>query len=446
MTGDPAKKEDCSSSLDLNLTFGNPLYLHPNDTGGSPIVTIKLTGTDNYKDDTNHTLANQWDMCNYVMFTWILNSLSPDLYVGAIYAKTVSELWTDLKDIYDKVDGSTVFNLHKSINSLSQSVASLAYYYNNLKSLWKQFDVMISLPICTCDAAKHFEKHNQLIKLMQFLMGLDENYLAIRSNILTREPLPLVKAAFAIGPNPNLKCNNCNKIGHTVDSCFEIISYPAGYVKRNFNSNYRPVTSNNSTVDPNFNNAGSSTIRNSPVSLSNKQLTKLMNHLNDNGVSFANANMSVNVVDISNLDLTVGHPNGTQALITKVRDLKINNNITLYDVLVVPEYTTSLNLDSQTASVHLCDTCNKAKQTRNPFLLSDHKSSKIELNYDVEELRANIVRRSSRHAKLPSSLNDFIIERKVKYSVERVVNYANLNHANYCFIFALNKSIKPTCY
>lgn len=50
----------------------------------------------------------------------------------------------------------------------------------------------------------------------------------------------------------------------------------------------------------------------------------------------------INIVDISNLGLTVGHPNGTQALVTKIRDLKINDIITLYDVLVVPKYTMSL--------------------------------------------------------------------------------------------------------
>nr|GEV49377.1 ribonuclease H-like domain-containing protein [Tanacetum cinerariifolium] len=43
-------------------------------------------------------------------------------------------------------------------------------------------------------------------------------------------------------------------------------------------------------------------------------------------------------------------------------------------MLIKPTY---LNLDCQTAFDHLCDTCNKAKQTREPFPLSDHKSSKI---------------------------------------------------------------------
>ncbi|GJR38082.1 hypothetical protein Tco_1213766 [Tanacetum coccineum] len=52
-------------------------------------------------------------------------------------------------------------------------------------------------------------------------------------------------------------------------------------------------------------------------------------------------------------------------------------------------------------------------------------------------LEVYTLRKSSRQTKLPSTLNDFIVEGKVEYGVERVVNYANLNHDNYCFISAL---------
>ncbi|GKE66920.1 ribonuclease H-like domain-containing protein, partial [Tanacetum coccineum] len=222
---------------------------------------------------------------------------------------------------------------------------------------------------------------------------VDESYLTIRSNLLTREPLLSVKTAFSVisgeeshrnitsarttkpaatpfaaktfdnkkkfnnnykgsgsnpnsnsnnnkrGPNPNLKCTNCNKIGHTMDRCFELVRYPAGYVKRNFNSKY--VTNNNASTDAHSNGVSSNnaTTSNSLVSLSNEQLARLMNPLNENGVSTTNANMAdvtirnislgwivdsranqhttvstnflVNVVDVSNLGLTVGHPNGT---------------------------------------------------------------------------------------------------------------------------------------
>ncbi|GKC72038.1 hypothetical protein Tco_1117921 [Tanacetum coccineum] len=71
---------------------------------------------------------------------------------------------------------------------------------------------------------------------------------------------------------------------------------------------------------------------------------------------------------------------------------------------------------------------------------------KSEFNYETEDLPVHTLRRSSRQTKLHSSLNDFIVKGKAKYDVERVVNYANLNHDNYCFISALNKSVKPTCY
>ncbi|GJY63258.1 putative transcription factor interactor and regulator CCHC(Zn) family protein [Tanacetum coccineum] len=199
-SGDDVNKsgDGGGSSSKFNLSFSDTLYLHPNDTGGSPIVTIKLTRTENYKmwsiamtfalrnhnklgfidgsckrDNKNPALTNQWDMCNSVVVTWILNSLSLKLFDGVIYAKTAFETWSDLKETYDTVDGYVVFNLHKSINSLNQNGSSLAEYYKNLNSLWKQFDAMINL-------------HPY------------ESYLAIRINILKREPLPLVKVAFAV--------------------------------------------------------------------------------------------------------------------------------------------------------------------------------------------------------------------------------------------------------
>nr|GEV03303.1 ribonuclease H-like domain-containing protein [Tanacetum cinerariifolium] len=246
-------------------------------------------------------------MCNSIIVTWILNSLSPEIFAGAKYVKSAFKIWNDLKETYDKVDGSAVFNLHKNINSLNQNGSTLVDYYNKLKSMWKQFDAM-------------------------FLMDLDESFLAIRSNLLTREPLPCVKTAFFVinGPNLNLKCTNFNKTGHTMDRCFELIGYLVGYVKRNFNSNSRPVTRNNASTDVHSNGVSSnnSTTGNSLVSLSSEQLARLMNLLNENGVSTTNANMAG----------------------------------------------------------------------------------------------------------------------KVKYRVKRVVNYANLNHDNYYFASALNKSVEPTCY
>ncbi|GJY31754.1 ribonuclease H-like domain-containing protein [Tanacetum coccineum] len=307
---------------------------------------------------TSDVLSAQWDKCN------------------AMLNKT-----------YDKVDGSVVYNLLQKINSVKQGVK------------------------CNCDASKELGLHQQLMKLMQFLMGLDDCYQPIRSSLLTRDPLPKVKEAYNLisreeshrgipetsgstsnanrGPNPNLKCTNYDKIGHIVDKCFEIIRYPQGF-KKNSNSGKQTFNAN-ADVKMNYNSASSSS---SPSGFTPEQMQKLLNMINDkpsgsihanmagrasffNGnvwfninfskFFFADSSLSVNsitmgwiidsganqhltgstvrmfnIIEISDLKISVGHPNGTLATISHVGNLKLSNNVILYDVLVVPDYFVSL--------------------------------------------------------------------------------------------------------
>ncbi|GKE13279.1 ribonuclease H-like domain-containing protein, partial [Tanacetum coccineum] len=172
--------------------------------------------------------------------------------------------------------------------------------------------------------------------------------------------------------------------------------YPAGYVKRNSNSNSRPVTSNNASVDVHSNGVSSNnaTTRNSLVSLSSDQLARLMNLLNENGVSTTNANMAAsaknltNVVDVSNLGLTVGHPNGTQALITKIRDLKINNEVTLYDVSCGSPNTLSVLLSVSYRCQETTDLNHKKIDSENHKRPND--KGRVSSNDDGPELNPDI--------------------------------------------------------
>ena len=94
--------ETLISSLDLS----SPLYLHANDVSTSSIISVKLTGTENYRvwstamklaintrnktgfiDGTctkasyvsSEVLANQWERCNSIVLSWLLNSVSEEL-------------------------------------------------------------------------------------------------------------------------------------------------------------------------------------------------------------------------------------------------------------------------------------------------------------------------------------------------------------------------------
>ncbi|GKA06928.1 ribonuclease H-like domain-containing protein [Tanacetum coccineum] len=116
-SNDKSGKPNESGPSDFNPVFDDPLFLHPNDTSGNPIISFKLTGTENYnmwscvmkfalrnknklgfidgtckRDSNSLAMANQWDMCNFVVATWILGSLSPELYVRQIYSKTALDM------------------------------------------------------------------------------------------------------------------------------------------------------------------------------------------------------------------------------------------------------------------------------------------------------------------------------------------------------------------
>nr|GEY09153.1 hypothetical protein [Tanacetum cinerariifolium] len=189
-------------------------------------------------------------------------------------------------------------------------------------------------------------------------MGLDDIYLPIISNILTRDPFPSVKYAFAIiyeeeshrggssnstpskphatafvskgydnkrtvrGPNLNLKCTNYLKPGHTIERCFELVGYPPNYKKPNGQA--LRVQSQNKIA---YNNNTERLSTSSPVSLTNEQMLRTLWHQ------------------------ILGHPTDP----------------------VLGALKTRLGFDNKYA-FNPCEVCHKAKQTREPFPLSDHKS------------------------------------------------------------------------
>ncbi|GKD48392.1 ribonuclease H-like domain-containing protein, partial [Tanacetum coccineum] len=307
------------------------------DFSSSTIISVKLIGIENYRGwAASMTLAiNTRNKIGFI-----------DGYVSwSIFFDNVDEVWAKLKEIYDKLDGSIIFNLLQKIHCFKQGELTVSEYYHKLNSLWREFDIMTKLPKCPCAARDDVLKHNQLMKLMQFLMGFYEVFQPIKSSLLSRETLPDVNEAFVIisreeshrgtassfsglvskpqifgfvsktnnwsnngnkrfdnkktgntgnnsssngnnrGPNPNLLCKNCRKVGHTVDRCFDLIRYPSGYNKNlGSKSNGFKTFNANSASTPSENGA--------TLSFTNEKIMKLMNLINDVPFENMQANMA----------------------------------------------------------------------------------------------------------------------------------------------------------
>nr|GEU99562.1 hypothetical protein [Tanacetum cinerariifolium] len=347
-------------------TFGlvrNPLFLQNNDHSNMPIV-----GFENYK----------------MRSTAMKIALTGKNKMGFIDGTCVKP--DELKETYDKMDGFVIFNVVQKITALKQGDLSVPECYHTLNSLWREFDILSLLPTCTCAAHERLLKRNQLVRLMPFLMGLNDVYQPTRSILLARDLLPDVKDAFAVvsreeshrGLAPGKPLLNpillllllkltmhCGLIGHTIERCYELNGYPASF-KRNPNlskqSGFVKKFSGNN-VDMSLNALTSS--GSMSASFTNEQMVKLLSLINEkpaaNSGSYvynvtlgwiidsgANQHMTTsiknmfNVVDISSLKLSIGHPNGTMANITAIGSLRLTENVVLFDILIIPEYTVNL--------------------------------------------------------------------------------------------------------
>nr|GEW11683.1 hypothetical protein [Tanacetum cinerariifolium] len=147
---------------------------------------------------------------------------------------------------------------------------------------------MISLLACTCAAAKHYENHANLIKLMQFLMGLDDVYQPIRSNNLTREPILLVKTAFAVVLREE-SYRNVTSIGSTSKAPSATTFVAKAFDNKNYVKKGNKNNKNYVKRAPNpYLNPSTAPI----VSFSNKQMLKLLSLIDDKSLSSSVANMA----------------------------------------------------------------------------------------------------------------------------------------------------------
>ncbi|XP_049383017.1 uncharacterized protein LOC125847443 [Solanum stenotomum] len=143
-------------------------------------------------------LFDQWEKCNVVVLSWIMNVVQPGLLSSVVYASDAQKVCLDLRGRFDTVNGSRIFHLLREIHTLVQGTMSIADYHSRLRDLWDEYDVFMPCPSCPCPKSKKFGKHCDYQRLLQFLMGLNESYSSPRSQILMMSPMPTLNKAYAL--------------------------------------------------------------------------------------------------------------------------------------------------------------------------------------------------------------------------------------------------------
>ncbi|KAL0382041.1 UNVERIFIED_CONTAM: Retrovirus-related Pol polyprotein from transposon RE2 [Sesamum calycinum] len=228
-----------------------------------------------------------WIRVDSMVTSWILNAISKKISKAFLYTKSSRQLWLDLEERYGENNGPLVYQLQRAIASITQGSHTVVEYFNNLTTLWDELECLkppktCTCGLCTCGFTRITAEEENLTKLVQFLMGLDDSYDNIRNQILVMDPFPSVNKAYSMvlrverqrmvhtqngdsaenvalqtkwldnrgnnGPrngSQNLNrggfrgkittdkrsqvCGNCGRTGHTKDTCFKLHGVPDWY-------------------------------------------------------------------------------------------------------------------------------------------------------------------------------------------------------------------------
>ncbi|CAL8150564.1 unnamed protein product [Prunus armeniaca] len=352
------------SSGTFKVEPSSPYYINNSDHPGLVIVPKPLNG-DNYatwrrfmtislnaknklgfvdgtlKKPSSESTPDEhavWMRCNDMVFSWIVNTLDPEISDSVIYCTTAREIWEDLRERFSQSNAPRIFQLQRETSYLTQDQLSVAAYYTKLKGLWDELASYTDSSTCTCAT------HGDLNKLMQFLMGLNESYSAVRGQILLMNPLPSVRQAYAsisqeekqrtLGasravagtsdtaamavrtgrPNQNRStnredrridrtdqnrsqtstrddrragssrnrphCTHCDDDGHRIDTCWKLHGYPEGHPRHKPKKKHDGPSSNHVSEGPT-----KDTMQSVMSGLSDLQIQQMLAIMHDKSVS-----------------------------------------------------------------------------------------------------------------------------------------------------------------
>lgn len=336
--------QDNSQTLD-------PYYVHPSENPTTVCVSPALSG-ENYHAwalKMRRALATKnkfkfvdgsievpkvgdlnfeaWERCNNLVHSWIVNSITPSIAESVIFIDHAIDVWKDLKDRFMRGDKIRVAQLQQEIANVKQGNRKVTEYFTELRGLWEELEQYRPMPNCTCPlpcscvAMRNIRSYKLEDRVIQFLIGLNDEYQSVASQVLLMDPMPLINKVFSMimqqerklqygivptvsddsnvlvnavdgsrsygrgrgyggsqgrGRGNGKVCSFCDKSGHTIETCYKNHGYPPNFGRGNGNLyvNYTDVEES----------VGSSGTRNEEevMSFTKEQYTKLLALLEKN--------------------------------------------------------------------------------------------------------------------------------------------------------------------
>ncbi|KAK2451623.1 putative mitochondrial protein [Trifolium repens] len=298
-------------TLDPTSDPSSPFFVHPSDGPSTVKVSPVLTGANYHAWSRSMRRAlgaklkiefidgtlpqpldpfdpsiRAWNRCNMLVHSWIMNSVSDSIAQSIVFMENALDVWNDLKERFSQGDLIRISELQQEIYSLQQESKTVTEYFSSLKLLWEELEIYLPMPACsctvrctcascsctvrcTCSSMRLARANHQLLYIIRFLTGLNDNFSMVKSQILLMDPLPPLNKVFSMviqherqGNFPsnddskillnaakfkaNSKsgtrvCTFCGRDNHTVDNCYKKHGLPPHLRK--------PSSANNTMVE-----------------------------------------------------------------------------------------------------------------------------------------------------------------------------------------------------
>ncbi|XP_033129337.1 uncharacterized protein LOC103873357, partial [Brassica rapa] len=221
-----------------------PYYLHSSDHPGLVLVADSLDGS-NYgvwiiamttslkaknklefvdgsivKPQDDDPYFKIWCRCNSMIKSWLLNSVAKSIYTSILYFKNASEIWTDLHSRFHKSNLPRLYKLRHQLHSFRQGNLSLASYHTKTQSLWEE----LSNIQATNRSVEELLAERETNRIIDFLMGLNDNYETIRNIILTKKHLPSFSEIYNLldQEDSQKEANNVSSLDVSTAAAFQV--------------------------------------------------------------------------------------------------------------------------------------------------------------------------------------------------------------------------------
>ncbi|CAH9129304.1 unnamed protein product [Cuscuta epithymum] len=294
MAVDDETKTSGDTSKDIVIDSMSPYFIHSGDKPGDVHVTTILRDGNygDWFDEMSNALYAKnkfgfvngdilmpksdspylpyWQRANAIVKAWLNSSMEAELRQSVKF-KTAHEIWVDLKERFEKDSAPRAYELRCSLGAIRQDGQSISAYFSQLCRIW---DEMASINIqasctcgnCSCNVSKLITESRDRERLYDFLMGLDDIYGHLKTQILATRPVPSLSTAYHLiseseqhrsiasackpsgegtvfhtqpkkdivlgrrsNPKEGRSCSHCGRTNHTYDACFERIGYPPNW-------------------------------------------------------------------------------------------------------------------------------------------------------------------------------------------------------------------------